>query len=431
MKHPIVYAIAGSPEVIGAHALLSASQKTMLREYAAGQAGLGRRVVAYALFQTDSYEHKTVEVLPALTFVALAVLHDPVRSGVKEAIQRLEEAGVTTCMVTGDAVATAHTIAREVGLSDTVLTGQESEKMSDAELTKALGRSVTFARMDPLQKVRLVSVLKKKGAIVATIGDGVNDAPALKAAQVGIAMGQIGTDLAKEVADLILTDDNYVHIPDAIETARTALENFKKGLTYYLSSKTILLAAFVIPLLIGIPFPFAPMHIIMIELLMDLASSTIFVTEPPEHDCMNKPAPVMHQFLRPSLFFTILKQSIALTIGILTVYGIAYHWYTPVVAQTAAFVTWLLGHILLALNLKQEQLPLIKQKISHQYIGVGWLLGMLFFSIVITSVPLIYPYTHTAPLPPILWLLVLCAVIVSTLWIEVIKLVRWHANSLK
>src|SRR3972149_4043256 len=276
-KH--LLAIAGEPERIAKAAHLSKEQREKLLTALKEQTNKGHRVVGYAM----NHEGGNTS-LEGAEVVVLAVLVDPVRPGVKEAVHSLLDAGITTYIVTGDHPATVQTVAKEVGITSEVLLGSELEKLSDEEVLNKLATVRVFARTSPTQKQRLVTLLKQNGETVAAVGDGVNDAPALKAASVGIAMGEIGTDLAKETADLVLTDDNYVHLPEAIGLGRKALDNFRKGLTYYLSAKAILLSIFLVPLALGIPFPFAPIHIILTELLMDLASSTIFVTETAEPD---------------------------------------------------------------------------------------------------------------------------------------------------
>ncbi len=247
---------------------------------------MGKRVVAYAIFESDTPKKDKLE---GINFLALAVLEDPIREGTGEAVASLIDAGVKTFIVTGDHPATTKAVAEKIGLSGEIITGDQVEKIDDTELDNIVKSVHLFARISPLQKLRLVRALQSHGEEVAVIGDGVNDAPAIKSANVGVAMGEIGTDLAKETADLILTDDNYAHIRDGVAIGRKAIDNFRKGLTYYLSAKAILLSVFVVPLVLGIPFPFAPIHIILIELLMDLASSTIFVTEVAEPDIMKHP----------------------------------------------------------------------------------------------------------------------------------------------
>lgn len=380
----------------------------------------GKRVIAYGRTK-DFKELKDVEL------IALAVLSDPIRSGVAGTIKKLKSAFVETFIVTGDHPATAGRIARELGIDTKVLTGTEIEKMSDNDFNSMLKNTRTFARISPSQKLHLVEMLKERGEVVAVIGDGINDAPALKAADVGIAMGEIGTDLAKETADLVLTDDNYTHLADAIGIARSALDNFRKGLTYYLTAKGILLAIFLVPLALGIPFPFAPIHIILTELLMDLASSTIFVTEVAEQDVMKRHVKKLKEFLGKALVFKIIRNGIALSIGISALY-IALYFQTGnlTLAQTTAFVTWLLGHISLALNLKQEKKSLFEQGVFSNRFGAFWLIGMVLLSFAITSVPALNQYLKTSTLPVGLWISIIVVVVASTFWIELEKIVRFH-----
>lgn len=398
-------AIAGEPEQMIETSTLSKERKEKLLGFISNAKGY--RVVAFALNRE---------------FLALAVLSDPVRLGVKEAVANLNKAGIATYMATGDHPTTADRIAKEIGLDSALLTGSAIDQMIDSTLLDQLKIVRVFARIAPSQKQRLVSLLKQKGQCVAVIGDGINDAPAIKAANLGIAMGEIGTDLAKEAADLILTDDNFVHLPDAVAIGRKALDNFRKGFTYYLTAKAILLSIFIIPVALGVPFPFAPIHIILTELLMDLASSTIFVTERAEPDLMSKPAQRITNFLSKKIGFKILKNGTLLAVGILSIYlWIYYSTANIALAQTSAFVTWLLGHILLALNLKQEKLPLLKQGIAANRFGLLWLAGMVLFSIAITAIPVLHPLLKTTALPWSIWAIISLVAVASTCWIEVMK----------
>lgn len=423
-QDPQMTAIAGQAERVIEGSTLSKDEKDKLLSTVLQAANEGRRVVAFAFKEGPSTNEE------GWTFLALAVLSDPVRQGVKGAIESLSKAHIATYMVTGDHRTTAERIAKEIGLNGSLLTGSDMDKMDDPTLKSQLKNIRVIARITPTQKQRLVTLLKQDGECVGVIGDGVNDAPAIKAANMGIAMGEIGTDLAKETADLILTDDNYVHIPDAIAIGRKALDNFRKGLTYYLSAKAILLFIFLIPLALGIPFPFAPIHIILTELLMDLASSTIFVTESAEPNIMDNPSQKITNFLSKTVGLKILKNGTPLALGILFVYlWIYYSTSNVTLAQTSAFVTWLLGHILLALNLKQERLPLFKQGITSNLFGFYWLLGMIALTLAITTIPFFHSLLQTTTLSWYVWVVVLPVVIASTFWIEARKVMKLKTNN--
>lgn len=418
------YALAGQPEKLVAACDLATEQKDELIKIIHDEAIKGNRVVGFAIKHSqENYNiSEKLSLLGNAELILLAILSDPVRSGVKEATAQLKKSGITTFMVTGDHVATADYVAKSIGIDSRILTGDEFAKISDQEAIESLSTVRVFARILPAQKRRLVQLLQKTGKIVAVIGDGVNDAPALKQADVGIAMGEIGTDLAKEAADLILTDDNFAHLPDAVLIGRKALDNFRKGITYYLSVKAILLSIFIVPLILGMPFPFTPIYIILIELLMDLASSTIFVTEPAECNILETAPRRISAFLNKSIALKIFKNGALLALGILLVYLLLYYQtHNLILAQTASFVTWLLGHIMLALNLKQENTSLLKQGIFTNHFGGFWLLSMIVLSISLTGIPYLHIYLHTTTLSLGVWIFILTVVFGSTCWIELFK----------
>jgi Ca2+-transporting ATPase len=414
-----LHVIAGKPELLIEHSTLSGEDKQRLQEIADKLAGRGERVTALASYIDKRPETETLE---GLHFLALTEIADPVRPGVKTAIQEMEDAGIKTYIVTGDHPDTAKAVGEAVGLDGNVIPGSKMEHMGEGELRNALNETHIFARLLPAQKLRLVKTLEGEGKEVAYIGDGVNDAVAIRSANVGVAMGEIGTDLAKESADLVLTDDNYIHLVDAVRIGRKAIDNFRKGLTYYLSAKAILLSIFIVPLILAIQFPFVPIQIILVELLMDLASSTIFVTESGEPNLMERPPFKIKHFITPSILPRIVEEGFGLAAGILAIYLWLYFTTGDVImAQTAAFVAWLLGHILLALNVKQERLPLLKQGIFSNRFGVLWLAGMIALSIAITNVPAVYPILKTTSLPLSVWAAIIVIVIAATFWIEVKK----------
>ncbi len=410
--------VAGKPELLVDSSTLEKGEKDRLMAIISSEGALGKRVVAFGTIRSP----RDVKVLDNLELTALAVLSDHVRPGIKEAISDLKGAGISTIIVTGDHPATTGFVANEIGLMSEIITGDRFERMSDSEVSDSLKSVSVFARVTPSQKLRLVKILQGNGGDVAVVGDGVNDAPAIKSANVGVAMGDIGTDLVKETADLVLTDDNYVHVRDAVGIGRKAIDNFRKGLTYYLSAKAILLSIFLVPLALGIPFPLVPIHIIAIELLMDLASSTIFVTETAEPDVLKRPPARISDYLRGPFKWNILKYGFFLAAGILFLYlSTFYATGNLVLSQTVAFVAWLIGHILLALNLKQDKMPLLKQGISSNRFGLFWLVGMITLAVFVTNVTSVFLYFKTTFVPAGIWFEILTVVFVSSFWIELLK----------
>lgn len=424
---PNLCAYAGEPEQIINASTSTSEQKRKLLEILHQKTQAGSRVVAFAY----GYNIRQESNLEGITFIALAVLSDPVRPGVKDAVTTLKQAGITTYIATGDHQTTTESVAHAIGIESPLCTGKQIENMSDTTLGQTIKTTHLFARISPTEKQRLVHALQNDKETVAVIGDGVNDAPAIKTANVGIAMGQIGTDLAKDAADLILTDDNYIHLPDAIMIGRKALDNFRKGLTYYLSAKAILLIIFLVSLAIGIPFPFAPIQIIMIELLMDLASSTIFVSEQAEPDITTRKPQNITRFLNKAIGLRIIRNGLPLACGILGVYlWLYYCTSTIIIAQTAAFVTWLIGHIMLALNLKQDKVPLTRQGLFKNFLGFSWLISMIILSLIITNVQCVAQYTHTCHLDTWTWVVVLLTAFCSTWWLEILKIINFEKKGL-
>ncbi len=420
--------VAGSPGALiedaarwerdGSAVALAAPQREALSAAVDALASQGRRITAYAY--RDAADGAADD---ALVFVGLAVLDDPVRPEVRDAIAALRGAGVRTIMVTGDNAATARYVAEQVGLDAAeTLSGSEIDRVS---LDEALARTQVFARATPEQKLRLVEAARDAGRTVAVTGDGVNDAPALRSAHIGIAMGETGTDVAREAAGLILTDDNLAHLPDAVAIGRKAYDNFSKGITYYLSAKAILLSIFVVPLIVGVPFPLAPIQIIATELLMDLASSTIFVTEEAEPGVLRRPPRRRRRYLSREVGLRILRNMAGLVVAILAVYFGSLGMGLGVdSARTAAWATWLLGHIVLALNLKQERVPLLEQGLFSNRFAAGWLAGMIALVLAMTLIPAVGDVLDTTPLTAAQWAMVVGGAMLASGWIEVRKWVR-------
>ncbi len=327
-----------------------------------------------------------------IVFVGIIGFIDPPRKEVRGAIKTCQEAGIKVIMITGDHPETARTIASQVGInSSKVLTGSEIAKMSDADLKEALKSTFVFARVTPEDKLRLVRLLKENGEVVAVTGDGINDAPALKEAHIGIAMGIRGTDVAKEAASMIITDDNFATIETAVKEGRKLFGNLRKGVRYYLACKVALVSIFIVPIILGIPLPFAPIQIIVLELFMDLAASATFVAEPEETGAMQKP-PIdpKEKFLNKPMLRRLFLGALSLFIAVTATFLFA--WYTTsdvTYARTMAFATWMFGHIFLALNFRSEHEPLIKEGLLSNKVMLLWALLVFVTLILGTTLPLI------------------------------------------
>ncbi len=252
--------------------------------------GLRVLAVGYKKIQNSKFKIQN-SIVTNLTFVGLIGLKDPLRPEAKEMIEKAKKAGIRPVIVTGDHRLTAKAIAAEIGLrtgAENIYEGEELERLTDEELEKVIGKIDVFARVEPKHKLRIIDILKKKGEVVAVVGDGVNDAPAIKKADVGIALGS-GTDVAKETADIILLDDNFKTIISAIEQGRTIFENIKKVVLYLLSdsfTEVILIGG---SLLFGLPLPLLPAQILWVNLIEDTFPSLALSFEPMEKEIMDAP----------------------------------------------------------------------------------------------------------------------------------------------
>jgi len=362
-----------------------------------------------------------------LVFVGVVGFIDPPRAEVAGAIRTCREAGIKVIMVTGDHPETARAVAAQVGINSAkVLTGNEISKMSDEEVKNALKQTFIFARVTPEDKLRLVRLLRENGEIVAVTGDGINDAPALKEAHIGVAMGIRGTDVAKETADMVLTDDNFATIETAVKEGRKLFGNLKKGVRYYLSCKVALVASFLLPIALGVPLSFSPIQIIVLELFMDLAASATFVAEPEESGIMTRP-PIdpnekfMNRAMQKSLFMGALSLFAAVSTSFL------YTWYQTqniAQAQTMAFATWMLGHIFLALNFRSEKEPLVKLGLFSNKIMILWALVVVVTLLLGTSLPFVHDSLKITNLNLSDWALVIGVSFIATFWMELKKILQ-------
>jgi len=250
---------------------------------------------------------------------------------------------------------TAAAVAAQAGLTPgrVLLGGAELAAHGDAELQPQVGDGTVVARATPADKLRLVRLLQARGEVVAVTGDGVNDAPALAAADVGIAMGRRGSDLARDAAGVVLTDDAYPTVAAAVRTGRNVAAQLRRAVAFYLGAKIALVTAMLIPLALGRPAPFAPVHIVLLELFMDLGASVAFVAEPAAPDAMTRPPrPPGARFLDRAERAAILTVAAALTLATLPAYLLLQPTFGEQAARAAAVLGWLAGHTLIAWSLR-------------------------------------------------------------------------------
>ncbi len=403
---------------------ISDADRLLILTSASGLAGTGERVLAFAEKRVASGPLAETQVESDLTFLGLIGLADPPRPEARRSIDACREAGVRPVMVTGDHPLTARAIAAQIGLDrGKVLTGPDLDGLSNDQLRAAVDEVSVYARTTPEHKLRIVRAFREKGERVAVTGDGVNDAPALAAADIGVAMGETGTDVAREAADLVLADDNFASIVQAVSEGRILFANLRKAVRYYLACKVAVVAITLLPVLLRVPIPFAPIQLIVLELFMDLAASATFVAEPPESDLMRQPPRDPRvRFMDRSMVGTIFLSAAGLFLAVSVAYLATYYSGARLAtAQTVAFVTWLLGHVFLALNLRSEREPLSRLGPLSNRLMIVWGLAAILFAVFASATPGVQSVLRTASLNGAQWALALLLAFLGTFWIELRK----------
>ena len=313
-KHLIV-AAKGPPEAIADLCHLSATERKALVATLDAMAAEGLRVlgVARATFTGNKWPASQRDF--NFKFVGLVGLADPIRPSVPAAVKECQTAGIKVIMITGDYPATAMAIARQAGLDpEDVITGDNLKAMSDAALAKRVRSATVFARIMPEQKLRIVNALKSIGEVVAMTGDGVNDAPSLKAAHIGVAMGGRGTDVAREASSIVLLDDDFGSIVKTIRLGRRIYDNLRKAMGFVFAVHVPIAGLALLPLLFGLPILFGSMHIAFLEMVIDPVCSLVFENETEEEDVMRRPPrePEEPLFSRPLIGWSLLQGAMSL-----------------------------------------------------------------------------------------------------------------------
>jgi P-type Ca2+ transporter type 2C len=422
-------AAKGAPEAILDLCHLDKQERATLIQAVSRLANDGLRVLGVA---RASFTQSTA--LPAsqhdfvFSFVGFVGLADPVRSEVADAVQECATAGIRIIMITGDYPATAQHIAREIGLRhpDRCITGPELEEMSETELRGRLKGTNIFARMVPQQKLHLVTALKAEGDIVAMTGDGVNDAPALKAAHIGIAMGGRGTDVAREAASLVLLDDDFSSIVQAVRMGRRIYDNIRKAMIYILAVHVPIAGMSLLPLLFGWPLVLFPLQIVFLELIIDPSCSVVFEAEPENPNVMKRPPrpPAKPMFRIPTILLSMLQGASVLVV-VLAVFLIAlYRSQDELDARALTFTTLVVANLSL-IFVNRSQSRLILSTLRTPNAALWWIVGGVIIALgLVLYVPFLRELFGFSVLHPIDLLICLMAGVVSILWFDGLKLIR-------
>jgi len=344
--------VRGAPEIILEESRLTKEEQKHISNLFEEYAKEGLRIIGFGTKIETHDISKREHLEKNLKFLGFVGIYDPPRNEAKIAIEKAKRAGIKTIMVTGDNELTALAIAKEVGLvekDEDVMTGEEIEKLSDEQLEKIILKTRIFARNNPEDKLRLVNILKKIGFVVGVTGDGVNDALALKKADVGIAMGEKGTDVAKEASDIILTDDNFSTLVDAVEEGRAIFSNITKSITYLISSNLSELALIFFSILFGMPNPLLPTQILWINLATDTVPALALASDNKSHETLkNKPRDPNSPILSSNRLTFILITGFSLAFFLLIIFKLLLGVYSQTLARTIIFNLLIISHMFLA-----------------------------------------------------------------------------------
>jgi P-type Ca2+ transporter type 2C len=428
-------AAKGAPEAVMDLCHLDDAQRARIAGVVDTLADDGLRVLAVARGSFTGPDWPAQEHDFDFEFVGLLGLADPVRAEVPAAVAECRAAGIRVVMITGDYPATARAIAHQAGLAERdgdVLSGDEITALSDEALRERMATVSVCARIAPAQKLRIVQALKARGDVVAMTGDGVNDAPALRAAHVGVAMGGRGTDVARESASLVLVDDNFAAIVAAVRVGRRIFDNLRKAMSYILAVHIPIAGMAMLPVLFGWPALLYPMHIAFLELIIDPACSIAFENEPAESDVMQRPprdaaAPL---FGGATLWWALLQG-----LGVLAVVMAAFAWAGPRIpepeARAFAFATLVVGNLALILSNRSASRSLwatLHTPNTTLWVVVGLALALLLAALYI---PWAVSVLRFAPLPAH-ELAAACGLgLLSVVWFEGIKWARRKARNPK
>jgi P-type Ca2+ transporter type 2C len=387
----------------------------------------GMRVIAVASKElsrlaTDRWANES-----GMRLVGLIGFADPLREGVSEAVAGCQSAGVRVIMITGDHPLTAHAIAEAAGImhdDESILTGAQMEQLGDEELKKALGSTAIFARTQPAQKYRIVQGLKARRDVVAMTGDGINDAPALRVADIGVAMGRRGTQVAREAATMVLLDDNFGTIVEAIKEGRRIFDNLQRAFVYLIIFHfPIVLGALLIPL-VGAPLLLLPTTLVWLEVIVHPTAALVFVADPPDPDLMDHPPRSSNaSFFQPGATRWVIVEGTAMLLGVIGIYlGLLWTGTPLAQARACGMITLVVGQSLLVLQARSTTRPFWQLGFLTNKAVIPAILATLLSLGLFIYLPPLAAATQLAPPAFQLWLLSIGVALACTLALEPVKL---------
>lgn len=404
--------------------MTAADKKTILRQNQSfSEQGL--RVLAFA-YKVDIKPLST-ETEKDFVFLGLVSMVDPPRPESVQAVADAKNAGIRTVMITGDHKVTATAIARKIGIfeeGDLALTGAELDAMSDKELEKAIDRVSVYARVSPENKIRIVEAWQRNGRIVSMTGDGVNDAPALKKADIGVAMGVTGTEVSKDAADMILADDNFATIIKAVVNGRNVYRNIKNAVLFLLSGNMAAILAVLYTSLVGLSVPFAPVHLLFINLLTDSLPALAIGMEAADPKLLQeRPRNPKEGILTREFMLTILGEGFLIAVVTLSAYYIGLRTAGTALASTMAFATLTLARLFHGFNCRSKE-PLVRiGLLSNRYSLYAFFAGVILLLLVLI-VPGLQGLFEVAPLSVLVFVKIAILSVLPTVTIQLVRICR-------
>ncbi|UMQ41697.1 MULTISPECIES: cation-translocating P-type ATPase [unclassified Chryseobacterium] len=425
-----IIAAKGAPEAILTVSELSEEEKNKIRNIIKEFGEQGYRVlgVAKSHFEGNNFPEKQQDF--RFEFLGLTVFYDPPKKGIKEVFQHIYDAGIKVKVITGDNADTTQAIAMQAGIINDApaINGNEVTSSSEDDLMKLSEKTTLFTRMFPEAKLEVVNALKAQGNVVAMLGDGVNDGPALKAAHIGVAMGNKGTEIAKSAAALVITNDDLEKLVVGIAAGRRIYANIKKAVQYIISIHIPIILTVSLPLFLGWVFPhiFTPVHVIFLELVMGPTCSIVYENEPIEKDAMQRPPRVLTDtFLNWRELMVSIIQGLVITAGILWIYQYSVHLGNDEPTTRAwVFSTLIFANILLSLVNRSFHYSIFESFKNRNYLLVGISALVLVLLFVILYVKPVSGFFSVAPLTVKELGLTFLTAAVSVLWFEIYKLLK-------